>query len=445
MIEEKQLWIERAAAAANRSAASTEDAVTEPIPAEGAHAGEVDPFAPSYPAQCRLYNYKTEFLPAIGCTCDASGCTLKTDASAPYMGCASKQGLTCFGRDKVKCHPVAKTQTPSTNICHSTCKTCSPGQDEDGTTSQNACRSCQPHRAWVPAAGKVPTKCTMGQQQGACIAYPSPARRCKTACSPSTLTTDHKPRVIRIVNTSTSNSTSYIKEEDIPTLACAKVCTDSYVLDLEVVAKSSQTTRDQNGAPENGTSSGENNTVEPNSTVAGPTRMTPDGVVAFGPTLSLKNDTLIFCTAYKLVSCKWKPDTVTQSEKIDIAGGGPLGTWETSWGPTPSNNLGGKYVCNERKHVKYVGFQLHGDEDKAYNPKKTFFAVNSTFARSVVGLWMYDKAFNTSRASVNRTIFPNVEPHIRYGKPPDDVQVSNLYDFLMMHSSSLCFKHALLV
>lgn len=222
-----------------------------------------------------------------------------------------------------------------------------------------------------------------------------------------------------------TNKTNYIEEGNIPVLACTKACTEGFVLDLQTVAESAKN--------------------ESEKAVPKPTRRTPDGAQAFGPTISVKNSTIVFCATYKMVSCKWqaavKGSGASQAE--EAAGEGASGTWETWWGPRPTNTLGGKYLCNQRKHATLVGVQLHGDEFKQYDNTKTFYALDNSVARPIVEGWGADDMFNTSRASVDRTAFPDVEPFLQIGQPAD-VQGKNFYDFIEAQKDALCMKHLLL-
>jgi len=184
----------------------------------------------------------------------------------------------------------------------------------------------------------------------------------------------------------------------------------------------------------------------PNASVAGSSRV--GGPRAFGGTLTELNETIVFCATYKLVSCKWDPSPLAAGAEGASATPGataPPGTWETQWGPEPTNELGGRYICNQRKHTVFVGFQLHGDEENGYDTQKTFYARDDERVKSIIGGWKTDTAFFTQFAQINRTDFPTVPPHLVFGKPEEDVQVSNLIDFLEAHDpSSLCMKHALL-
>lgn len=479
----------------------------EPNPAEGGNS-TLDPYPARYPPQCRLYNYEKEFLPSVGCSCDSFGCRLRTEFSAdqkiPFIGCSAAKGTPCFGKDEVTCHPAAKTQKGGpNNACHTSCATCSPGMTANGNASPDACRSCSNNSAWMPKAGmdeNIP-ECSIGQQQGRCESYPSPARRCKTSCSPSTLTTDHKPVVLRMVNDSNSNKTNYVYEGDIPILACAKACTDGYAVNLRTVheaaqeaAKDQRYVREEPPACSNSESPwmlNNNKTCESwgifmynnkcqhdeewrtgkycqkscydsgngyvgdecsgaNNNVTETTHA--DGTPQLG-SWHVDNQTTIFCAAYKLVTCKWQASPPPSStpgptpatvQTTDNSESDASGTWETDWGPKPTDELGGKYLCNQRKHITLLGFQLHSDEDNVYLPSETFYAVNSQLVRSMTAPWDADPMFRTASANINRTIFPDVKPHMVYGKPTDDPTGAKVYDFAMQHQRSLCMKHLLL-
>merc|ERR1712046_55452 len=108
----------------------------------------------------------------------------------------------------------------------------------------------------------------------------------------------------------------------------------------------------------------------------------------------------------------------------------------TAWGPKPSDDPGGRYLCNERKHVQLVGFQLNGDEDNPYVPSKTFYGIRP--ARQIIDAWAADKLFN--RTASNTTVpSADVEPHLVNGRPKDDnTGLSNFYDFIVANKRSLC-------
>merc|ERR1711959_390814 len=108
--------------------------------------------------------------------------------------------------------------------------------------------------------------CVIGQQQGECISYPPPMARCKTSCSPDTITTDYKPKVLRVRRLDDHNVPAKAKEANVPVMACAKACTDGQRLALSPT--------------------GSAETEPANAMVA-----------------------TVFCTTYKLLTCEWVPDS----------------------------------------------------------------------------------------------------------------------------------------
>lgn len=300
-----------------------------------------------------------------------------------------------------------------------------------------------------------------------------------------------------MLNDSDSNTTSYVYEGNIPILACAKACTDGYAVNLrtvhetaQVAAQDRQYVKEEAPACSNDESPWmvqNNKTCETYGSEMHQSKCNHDeswrsnkycqkscydsgngyvgdectgtnnnatevvhvdGTPHLG-SWSVDNQTTVFCAGYKLVSCKWEatapvmptpaPAPTTKAE--DDASG----TWETDWGPMPTDELGGKYLCNQRKHVTLLGFQLHADEYNVYSPAETFYAIDSELVRSLTASWDADPMFRTERADVNRTVFPDVKPHIVYGKPADDPTGSKVYDFVTQHHRSLCTRHVVLL
>merc|ERR1711959_508661 len=66
----------------------------------------------------------------------------------------------------------------------------------------------------------------MGNQQGSCISFPSPKQRCKTQCSPRTVTTD---RTVSVTDNKGDNSST----AELPTLVCAKLCTEAQPMQFQ--------------------------------------------------------------------------------------------------------------------------------------------------------------------------------------------------------------------
>jgi len=416
-----------------------------------------------------LYDYEREFLPPIGCTC-VNKCSRQTisvpsvkkggnKTSHVYFGCDT--GSTkCFGQRKATCQPVAKTRMhfakdPNGNVtkCHRSCKTCSPGRNINGEPSAQACRSCAASKAWMPRAGQRNwPDCSLGQQQGACSSYPSPAQKCSSSCSPDSLTTKFRPTVLLVRDTDGANTRNgqIATEADVPVMACGKACTEGFRVQL-------------------------------------------DDNFPGSPSHKVREAT-IFCTTYKLVSCKWvgsvpeqyrygsgfhrflgddvsgpasriakvkaakkesgvysifakKPTQQRKPHHVYQPAAKP--GWQTTWGgpkgsldstgrfsisPGPGADKG-YYSCMQRKHASFVGYQAHGDEEQPYKQNMPLFVSNtSKVAHDIVQDW---KSTTKSRGHMGliRTTL---------GAFKDSASAARLHGLIMREGVSLCAKHILL-
>jgi len=399
------LWVARQRQKANATKATGSGsgsgsakklAFPEPSPAEGSGTKPI-PFPRRYPSQCRLYNYKREYLPVLGCTCDEK-CRVQysNKTKIQYAACDAQPGTSCFGQRQVMCHHVAKTLPLRAKSCHISCRTCSPGQDANSLASPDACRSCSASKAWIPKAGSRGwPECVIGQQQGSCAPYPLPSQTCRTGCSPSTLTTKYRPRV-QVTSVSKGGKQKVTDQDSVPVMACAKACTDGYKVQLEG-----------------------NNAAK-----------------SVGPIARL--EATVFCATYKLVSCK-----ITQ-KSMDLGSANSMGkgkgkkpkkpaanlyvskreNWQTEWGPAPAKGAH-KYLCNQRKHSVFVGFQAHGNEDAPYQVNLPFYVSNNSAAQAIFNDW--------------RTTFKGTARNAA----PANVLEAKLFS-VVGKSDELCLKHTLL-
>jgi len=401
--------------AASKKAEAGNAKIVEPNPAADSR----------LPSQCIPGNYAREFLPPVGCTCDKGGCNMKNKSAS----CSTPPDTPCFGKFETACHAVAKTQQIATNACHESCHTCSPGQDTQGFPSSEACRSCSADRAWVPVAGsKNLAECTLGAQMGACKPYPAPMERCLASCSPASLTADMRLQGQYFVNNNTNNKT--VVEQStaaVPSVACAKACTDAHTVLFD---------------------------------------SSPAGAMPF----TTRAEATIFCSTYKLVSCKWQGEKKKQSlgdadpgrstkmsasQEVDATTAAAAQNiveesskqsskesisqriWQTSWGPSPSSALKGSYICNVRKHAALIGFQLQNDGE--FRPGTVFHSPNTTIARKIVQPWMgKDGIINVTGSLKSKPTM------LSFHAPAQNGTEANLHKLIIAKSEHVCFKHMLL-
>lgn len=154
----------------------------------------------------------------------------------------------------------------------------------------------------------------------------------------------------------------------------------------------------------------------------------------------------IFCTTYKLVTCKLVSKSKKRESSTDLGSSAgkhvmdaveddakgkgkgkrpkkPQNIWQTQWGPKPSSPP--QYLCNTRKHALFLGFQAHSNEEQPFQAQKTFYISNSTTAQAIVKNW-------------------KLKSPIMAAAPMNNPLDAKLFSMIMGKQDDMCLKHALL-
>jgi len=278
---------------------------------------------------------------------------------------------------------------------------------------------------------------------------------CKSVCSPDSLTTEFKPKVLFVRDVSKRARPKNATEADVATMACSKACSDGFRIQLD------------DGEP--------------------------------GATSHSIKEATVFCSTYKLVSCRWEAGRDAREEQLGAPGPDspvslakaaankatseaseagilddmektkPTATeaesrkkrvfqpnrkvgWQTDWGVTTKGSLdssglfslssgsGGRFVCNQRKHAFFVGYQAHGDQEQPYKPNMPLYIANTANAKEIARDWVQQ-----GNSKYRNPLTPAMGKVKTFLPSQSTLADKELFQIIMSKNSSLCAKHALLM